>query len=125
MYVEDQPPFLNAAVACSTTLSPRAVLTTLKRLEQEIGRAPRERNGPREIDLDLVAYGQLSYQYTEEGILKLTVPHQAMAERRFVLQPLSDIAPNSVIPGLGSVASLLARTEHQRDHVITLSDALL
>ena len=125
MYVEDQPPFLNAAVSCSSLQSPRSVLATLKRLEQEIGRAPRERNGPREIDLDLVAYGRLSYQFMEDNILKLTVPHPAIPERRFVLQPLNDIVPNTLIPGLGVVSDLLARTELQRDHVITLSDALL
>jgi len=94
-------------------------------MENEIGRAPRERNGPREIDLDLVAYGRLSYQFTEGGTLRLTVPHPSVAERRFVLQPLSDIGPNMLIPGVGVVSELLGRTEPQRDHVITLSDALL
>ena len=125
MYVEDQPPFLNAAVCCISSHSPRSILAALKRMENEIGRAPRERNGPREIDLDLVAYGRLSYQFTEGGTLRLTVPHPSVAERRFVLQPLSDIGPNMLIPGVGVVSELLGRTEPQRDHVITLSDALL
>ena len=114
MYVEDQPPFLNAAVLLHTELSPRELLAKLKELERQIGRQRRQPNGPREIDLDLIAYGSLSYTYVEAKQVRLQVPHPRVAERRFVLQPLADIAPSFELPGIGIVQYLLIQTEHQR-----------
>ena len=70
-----------------------------------MGREPsRERWGPRVIDLDLLAYGELRRTDSE-----LTVPHPGIAERHFVLQPWSEIAPDYVVPGLGRVAALAAQ----------------
>lgn len=84
----EQPPFLNAAVGFRTTLGPIQLLLLLKQIEQRIGRTPTFRWGPREIDLDLLLYG--NQRIERRG---LSVPHPAMYERAFVLVPLSEIAP--------------------------------
>ena len=125
MYVTDQPIFLNAAVLVKTNVGPRAILARLKQLEQEIGRQVRHVCGPREIDLDLIAYGSASYRYVEGKTLKLQVPHPRVAERRFVLQPLADVAPDYYLQGIGRVSDLLKQTELQADSVTKLDHALL
>ncbi len=125
MYVEDQPPYLNAAAAGVTAMAPLELFRALKDTECGLGRAPAERFGPREIDLDLIAYGSARYVFLSHGKEILSVPHPKVAERRFVLQPLFDIAPNSTLPGLGAVAELLAAAEAQRSDVRLLEDAFL
>jgi 2-amino-4-hydroxy-6-hydroxymethyldihydropteridine diphosphokinase len=90
---ETQEPFLNGVAAIQTNLSPLSLLRTLKDIEIAVGRQHRIRWGPREIDLDLLIYGDLRLQ-TE----KLVVPHPAMHLRRFVLAPLAEIAPDLVHP---------------------------
>ena len=125
MYVEDQPKFLNAAILVKTDRGPREVLKLLKSLEQQIGRQTRQVYGPREIDLDLIAYGAVSYRFTDGKTKVLQVPHPRVPERRFVLQPLSDVAPDFNLPGLGTVSILLKETESQSDCVIKLDHALL
>lgn len=125
MYVTDQPPYLNAAAVAETGLSPRALLALLKDLESRIGRQAGRRYGPREIDLDLVAYGSLSYTYSESRKIRLQVPHPRTPERRFVLEPLADIAPGFNLPGLGVVKNLLSKTEDQAGTVQKIEDALL
>jgi 2-amino-4-hydroxy-6-hydroxymethyldihydropteridine diphosphokinase len=101
----DQPRFLNAAAALETELEPRALLDRLLAIELELGRT-REgpRFGPRTIDLDLLLYGDEVID--EPG---LVVPHPRLAERRFVLEPLAELDPELVVPGLGRVTDLLAR----------------
>jgi 2-amino-4-hydroxy-6-hydroxymethyldihydropteridine diphosphokinase len=101
----DQPKFLNGVVAIETTLTPRELLDTLLRVERELGRT-REggRWGPRTIDLDLLVYG--SETIGEPG---LHVPHPRLHERRFVLEPLAELAPDLDIPGVGNVSDVLAR----------------
>jgi 2-amino-4-hydroxy-6-hydroxymethyldihydropteridine diphosphokinase len=101
--VVDQPPFLNAAAALETELTPRDLLDTLLAVECELGRERRERWGPRTIDLDLLLYGDETID--EPG---LTVPHPRLHERRFALEPLLDLDPELAIPGRGRVANLLA-----------------
>lgn len=91
MYVTDQPAFLNGAALASTDLGPLEVMRVLKRIEAEVGRLPRERYGPREIDIDLVAYGCAKYEFRDGEKLVLTVPHPKTAEREFVLQPLAEL----------------------------------
>jgi 2-amino-4-hydroxy-6-hydroxymethyldihydropteridine diphosphokinase len=125
MYVLEQPAFLNAAVSAQTAIGPLAVLRLLKKAESAVGRMPRERFGPREIDLDLIAYGCASYRFEHVGKLVLAVPHPKVVERRFVLQPLADIAPDFDLPGLGRVETLLEATKAQADSVLKWNDANL
>lgn len=98
----EQPPFLNGAIALDTSLSPRAVLELLLEVEEELGRVRGERWGPRTVDLDLLVYGD--ERVDEDG---LHVPHPRLHERRFALEPLAELDPELVIPGLGSVSALL------------------
>jgi 2-amino-4-hydroxy-6-hydroxymethyldihydropteridine diphosphokinase len=125
MYVVDQPPFLNAAICVRTPMGPLSLLKLLKDVERRVGRAPRQRYGPREIDLDLIAYGALRYAFHDTAGLVLSVPHPKLRERRFVLKPLADLGPERVIPGWGDVASLLAETESQAPDVQPVNDAVL
>jgi 2-amino-4-hydroxy-6-hydroxymethyldihydropteridine diphosphokinase len=90
-----QGKYLNAVAELRTDLEPAALLHVLLDVEQQLGRVRGERNAPRTIDLDLLLYGdRIVY---EAG---LTVPHPRMHERRFVLVPLSEIAPDAVHPVL-------------------------
>ena len=92
-----QDDFLNAAAHVRTTLTPQALLELLKRLEAEAGRDfEAVRWGPRPLDLDLLLYGE---QCVETA--SLTVPHPRLHERRFVLVPAVEIAPDWVHPRLG------------------------
>ncbi len=94
--VTNQPPFLNAAVQVDTPMSARAFFETLQETERRLGRRPSQRWGPREIDLDLLLFGS---RCIESG--GLTIPHPRMLQRRFVLEPLAEIAPDAVHPRLG------------------------
>jgi 2-amino-4-hydroxy-6-hydroxymethyldihydropteridine diphosphokinase len=106
----DQPPFLNGAAAVETALSPHALLDVLKRVERDLGRQPRERWGPREIDLDLLLYGDRVVETA-----RLTVPHPRLSERRFVLAPLAEIAPDARDPVTGrTVGEMLAALEDSK-----------
>jgi len=106
MYVLDQPPFINAVGILETDLGPLALLGLLKETEIAVGRLPRERYGPREIDLDLIAYGALQLKSSYGGSVKLHVPHPRLAERRFVIDPLVELAPDFILPGIGPVRNL-------------------
>jgi 2-amino-4-hydroxy-6-hydroxymethyldihydropteridine diphosphokinase len=101
--VTDQPRFLNGVAAVETELSARELLDALLEIERELGRERRERWGPRTIDLDLLLFGE--EQIDERG---LSVPHPRLHERRFALEPLSELAPDALIPGRGRVADVLA-----------------
>jgi 2-amino-4-hydroxy-6-hydroxymethyldihydropteridine diphosphokinase len=101
--VVEQPPFLNGAVAIETTLPPRALLELLLEVERTLGRVRSERWGPRTVDLDLLVYGDETVDEPE-----LTVPHPRLHERRFALEPLAELAPELVVPGLGPVSGALA-----------------
>ena len=92
---EDQGKFLNGVVAIETHLSPQTLLTTLKVIETKVGRRHRKRWGPREIDLDVLIYGEMCLRTSE-----LIIPHPEMHNRRFVLTPLAEIAPDVVHPVL-------------------------
>ena len=102
--VGDQPRFLNGAAELETTLTARELLGRLLAIEQRFGRVrvPGE-HGPRTLDLDLLLYGDA--ELDEPG---LTVPHPRLHERRFVLEPLAELAPGLVVPGRGEVESLLS-----------------
>ena len=91
------PPFINAAVAFATAPgeTPESLLAKLQSLEKEFGRSPKKvLNEPRPLDLDLIAFGA-EVRSTPE----LTLPHPRAHLRRFVLEPLNEIAPDLVLPG--------------------------
>lgn len=105
---EVQPPFLNAVVEVATRLAPEGLLALCLDVEQRLGRrrTGTPRWAPRPIDLDLLVFGAVTYRAPH-----LLVPHPRMAERRFVLQPLFDLAPDLYVPAPfeATVAELLAR----------------
>jgi len=104
----EQPRFLNGVVELATELPARDLLTRLLAIEGELGRTRGDGPplGPRTIDLDLLLYG-------DEVIAQagLQIPHPRMHERRFVLEPLAELAPEVVIPGHGPVETLVAELE--------------
>jgi 2-amino-4-hydroxy-6-hydroxymethyldihydropteridine diphosphokinase len=104
--IVDQPRFLNAAARLETELAPRQLLDRLLAVERDLGRVRAERYGPRTIDLDLLLYGD---EVVDEPGLR--VPHPRLGERRFVLEPLLELDPGLVVPGLGEVRALLAKLE--------------
>jgi len=98
----DQPDYINAVVELATALSPHALLAELQAIENAQGRQRVERWGPRTLDLDLLLYAD--WQLHTDA---LTLPHPEMHKRAFVLVPLLEIAPDTMIPGLASAALLL------------------
>jgi 2-amino-4-hydroxy-6-hydroxymethyldihydropteridine diphosphokinase len=99
-----QPDYLNTAALARTALPPEAVLAVAKALERAAGRRPGPRFGPRPLDIDLLLYDDLLSQSAE-----MTLPHPRLRERRFVLEPLAEIAPDLPVPPDGSpVRELLA-----------------
>jgi 2-amino-4-hydroxy-6-hydroxymethyldihydropteridine diphosphokinase len=105
--VVDQPPFINAAIAVTTSLSPHELLARTKATERALGRdSARERHwGPRPIDIDILAYDQIELRDPD-----LTLPHPYMFERAFVLVPLAEIVPDRVIAGI-PIRDALARVD--------------
>jgi 2-amino-4-hydroxy-6-hydroxymethyldihydropteridine diphosphokinase len=100
-----QPDFLNTAALVRTVLPPDAVLAVAKALERAAGRRRGPRFGPRPLDIDLLLYGDLQSTAPE-----LTLPHPRLRERRFMLEPLADLAPDWPVPPDGmTVRELLAR----------------
>lgn len=102
---QDQPDYLNAAVALETSLAPEALLDHTQRIELNQGRVRKaERWGPRTLDLDIMLFG-------DETIAtpRLTVPHYDMKNRGFMLWPLFEIAPELHFPDGETLASVLAR----------------
>lgn len=106
-----QPDFLNTAALARTALPPDAVLALAKSLELAAGRRRGVRFGPRPLDVDLLVHGDFVSVFPE-----LTVPHPRLRERRFVLEPLAEIAPDLSVPPDGArVADLLARLGEPRE----------
>jgi 2-amino-4-hydroxy-6-hydroxymethyldihydropteridine diphosphokinase len=95
--VEDQPPFVNRCVAVDTQLTPTALLARVQAIEHALGRtrARELRWGPRPIDIDILAYDDVTLDGAD-----LTLPHPRLFERAFVLVPLAEIAPDRVIGGI-------------------------
>ena len=91
----DQPSFLNQAIELQTTLHPAELLSVLLAIELELGRTRTEKYGPRNIDIDILLYGELSVEETQ-----LQIPHPQLPNRKFALLPLLELAPELMHPTL-------------------------
>jgi 2-amino-4-hydroxy-6-hydroxymethyldihydropteridine diphosphokinase len=103
--LRDQPWFLNCVVALDTSFGPAELLKKILAIEQEMGRVRTRDKGPRSIDIDILLFDDKIVE--ERG---LRIPHPAMHQRRFVLEPLAEIAPEAVHPQLRKTAGELLAT---------------
>ena len=103
---EDQPPFVNAVACVETALPPLDLLDALLALEARFGRVrdPAVHWGPRQLDLDVLLYGEQVLD-----LPRLKVPHPFLHERAFVLLPLAEIDPALMVPGHGRVRDIVMR----------------
>ena len=101
----DQPDFLNQVIEVRTRLGPRELLSECKKTEQALGRKNGKTGEPRIIDIDLLLYGDRVIEETD-----VQVPHPRIQMRRFVLVPLNEIAPETIIPGSGKTVRKALKT---------------
>jgi 2-amino-4-hydroxy-6-hydroxymethyldihydropteridine diphosphokinase len=102
-----QPAFLNQVLEVQTELPPLALLEYLKEIEINLGRTPTFRYGPRQIDIDILFYGDQVIEYPN-----LSIPHPRLFERAFVLVPLVELAPDRVHPVLNqTIRQMLAQVD--------------
>lgn len=104
----DGEDYINAVVCLYTTSPPEMLLKQLQKIENEAGRQRPFRNAPRTLDLDILLYDNMQIQTPQ-----LTLPHPKMAERAFVLVPLTEIAPDIAIPGKSKAKTCLKAVCHQ------------
>ena len=107
-----QPWFVNCVIKGTTALGPYALLMKLLAIETQFGRirTPETKWQPRTLDIDILLYGRLALQMPITPKLPaLTIPHEHLAERRFVLLPLVELAPDFVHPGTGKTISQLLK----------------
>jgi 2-amino-4-hydroxy-6-hydroxymethyldihydropteridine diphosphokinase len=115
-YFADQHNFLNTVLRGSTDLDPKALLQCTQAVQKEVGRVERFRNGPREIDIDILFYDDVVYKDEE-----LEIPHPRIQERDFVLRPFSDINPDFSHPVLKkTIRELLAALPEEQRSVIKM-----
>lgn len=115
---QDQPDYVNAAVALDTTLSPEALLDCTQHIERLHGRERKaERWGPRTLDVDIMLFGD---QVIHSA--RLTVPHYDMKNRRFMLVPLAEIAPDLRFPDGEALCDVIARLP-DADALVVLPDS--
>jgi 2-amino-4-hydroxy-6-hydroxymethyldihydropteridine diphosphokinase len=93
-----QPWFLNCAIILETTQSPRQLMSAILDIEQEMGRRRVQKQGPRSIDIDILIFVNGDGEDIIVDSKELTIPHPAMRQRRFVLEPLAEIAPELLHP---------------------------
>jgi len=116
--VEDQNWFVNGVASLTTGISPKVLLRRVLDIEADMGRVRRERWGPRIIDLDILLFGREIIQ--EEN---LKVPHPLMHLRRFVLEPIAQLAPDLIHPSLGlSMTALLKRLTDESQVVTKIKE---
>jgi 2-amino-4-hydroxy-6-hydroxymethyldihydropteridine diphosphokinase len=112
--VPDQPWFLNQVVEIETSLFPRQLLTRLLKIEQAMGRVRNAPKGPRTMDIDILFYSDAIVSTPD-----LEIPHPRLADRRFVLEPLTELAPEFRHPRTRkTVREMLAAVIHQKVHRI-------
>jgi 2-amino-4-hydroxy-6-hydroxymethyldihydropteridine diphosphokinase len=111
-----QPPFLNLVCRASTSLDPEGLLARCKEIELDLGRRPSRAKGPRPIDIDILFFGNVVLSSPA-----LTIPHPSLAERRFVLVPLAEIAPDLVDPRSGRTISQLLEECHDQSGVVPIA----
>lgn len=112
---KDQPWFLNTAMAIRTEMPPDVLLRFLKGVENELGRLKAEKDGPRVIDIDVIFYG--GEKINAPGLI---IPHARAAERRFVMAPLADIAPDFVHPSIGKTVKELLENIPEEGQTVRL-----
>jgi 2-amino-4-hydroxy-6-hydroxymethyldihydropteridine diphosphokinase len=105
----DDPPFLNGVAIVRTSLAPVSLLERLHAVEAAFGRIRAERNAPRTLDLDLIAYGRLVGRFGG-GEKPLILPHPRASERLFVMGPLAEVAPEWTCPLTGRMARDMVET---------------
>lgn len=93
----DQPWFLNCALALETSKTPQQLMSAILRIEEEMGRRRVQKKGPRSIDIDILLFDDVIMNNAITAP-ELTIPHPAMHQRRFVLEPLAEIAPELLHP---------------------------
>lgn len=104
----DGPDYVNAVALLQTTLAPLELLDALQAIERRFGRERSYPNAPRTLDLDLLLHGDQRLDSPT-----LTLPHPRLHQRAFVLQPLAELAPGLVLPGLGPVSGWLPSVADQ------------
>ncbi|HLH42734.1 MAG TPA: 2-amino-4-hydroxy-6-hydroxymethyldihydropteridine diphosphokinase [Bryobacteraceae bacterium] len=110
--VPDQPWFLNQVVEIETSLFPKQLLARLQKIEIGMGRVRMEARGPRTVDIDILFYGNAIV--STPG---LEIPHPRLSDRRFVLEPLAELAPEFRHPRTRqTVREMLAAVRHQKVH---------
>ena len=94
----EQPWFLNCAVTLETSNTPHQLMTAILRIEEDMGRRRVQKKGPRSIDIDILLFDNAILDDRIMDSKELTIPHPAMHRRRFVLEPLAEIAPDVLHP---------------------------
>jgi 2-amino-4-hydroxy-6-hydroxymethyldihydropteridine diphosphokinase len=130
-----QPWFLNCAAALETSLTPRQLMTEILRIEEEMGRRRVQKKGPRLIDIDILIFVTRETEDTIMDSKELTIPHPAMHQRRFVLEPLAEIARDVKHPvfkktiremrdalPIGQAVQRVRRSEKANDEQPTIND---